>query len=264
MARAQVRDITMAYTDRGWGNPPIVLLHGFPLDRRMWEPQVRGLYHEFRVVTPDLRGHGKSQATPGPYTMEMLAEDVRALLDALGLQRVVLGGFSLGGYVAFAFYRLYPQRVQSLLLLDTRPQPDSEQAKQGREDMALLAEREGAGPIADRLIPRLLSPATVAGNPAVVAKVRRMITEAPVQGMAGDLRGMARRRDSTDLLREILVPTLVVVGDQDAITPPAESEMMASTIPNATLVKIPGAGHLSNLENPQAFTSAIRDFLRSH
>ena len=129
--------------------------------------------------------------------------------------------------------------------------------------MAQLAERDGATPIADRLVPRLLSAATVAGRPRVVARVRQMIQECSVPAIAGDLRGLALRRVSTDLLRRVRVPTLVVVGDQDAITPPAESEMMASTIRGATLVKVAGAGHLSNLENPRAFTGALRSFLRA-
>ena len=263
MPKVRVGDIEMAYNDQGQGDVPVLLLHGFPLDKRMWEPQIAGLSGEFRVVTPDLRGHGESQATPGPYTMELLADDVKGFLDTLDLQQVVLGGFSMAGYVAFAFLRRYPERVQSLLLLDTRPQADAEAARPGREDMAQLAEREGAAPIAERLIPRLLSEATVANRPDVVAQVRQMILECSVQGIAGDLRGMALRGDAIDLLSQIRVPTLVMVGDQDVLTPPAESELMASTIPNATLVKIDGAGHVSSLENPQAVTSAIHEFLHS-
>lgn len=261
MPKVQVYGIEMAYHVQGRGDIPLVLLHGFPLDKRMWEPQVKGLAQEFRVVTPDLRGHGESQATPGPYTMELLADDVKGFLDALKLQRVILGGFSMGGYVAFAFYRKYAERVQSLLLLDTRPQPDSDDGRRGREEMAQLAEREGAAPIAERLIPRLLTAETVANRRDVVDRVRRMIVECSVQGIAGDLRGLALRRDCMDLLPLMKAPTLIVVGEQDVITPPAESELMASKIPNATLVKIPRAGHLSNLENPEAFTGAIHDFL---
>ena len=264
MPTVRVNDIDIAYNDQGSGDIPIVLVHGFPLDKRMWEPQVEGLSGEFRIITPDLRGHGESQVTPGPYTMDLLADDLKGFLDALNLQQVVLGGFSMAGYVVFSFYRKYPERVSSLMLLDTRPQPDSEDAEKGREDMAQLAEREGASPIAERLIPRLLSPATVANRQDVVDKVRTMIIECPVEGMAGDLRGMALRVDSSDLLPKINVPTLIVVGDQDAIAPPAESQSMASIIPNATLVEVSGAGHISNLENPDEFNHAIHDFLHTH
>ncbi len=264
MPTVRANDIDIAYSDQGSGDVPIVLLHGFPLDKRMWEPQAEALSGEFRVIAPDLRGHGESQATPGPYTMELLADDLNAFLDALGVGQVVLGGFSMGGYVAFAFYRKHPERVANLLLLDTRPQPDSEEAKGGRETMAQLAESEGAAPIAERLVPRLLCADTVANRQDVVDCVTAMITECSVEGIAGDLRGMALRGDSSDLLPNIGVPTLLVVGDQDVITPPAESQNMASVIPNATLVEVSGAGHISNLENPDAFTGAIHDFLHQH
>ena len=262
MPTVRANDIDIAYTDQGSGDVPIVLLHGFPLDKRMWQQQAEDLSAEHRVIAPDLRGHGESQVTPGPYTMELLADDLNAFLDALGLGQVVLGGFSMGGYVAFAFYRKHPEKVASLLLLDTRPQPDSEDAKGGRETMAQLAESEGSAPIAERLVPRLLCADTVANCQDIVDCVTTMITECPVEGIAGDLRGMALRGDSSDLLPNISVPTLLVVGDQDVITPPAESQSMAAAIPNATLVEVSGAGHLSNLENPDAFTGAIRDFLK--
>jgi pimeloyl-ACP methyl ester carboxylesterase len=264
MPTVRVNNLDVAYNDHGDGDIPIVLLHGFPLDKRMWESQVQALSGEFRIITPDLRGHGESQVTPGPYTMELLAEDVKSFLDAMNLQQVVLGGFSMAGYVAFSFYRKYPERVNSLMLLDTRPQPDSEDGKKGREDMAQLAEREGAGPIAERLIPRLLSADTVANRQDIVNTVSAMINQCPVDGIAGDLRGMALRGDSSDLLSQISVPTLIVVGDQDAITPPAESQNMASIIPSSTLVEISGAGHLSNLENPDEFNKGIHDFLHNH
>ena len=262
MPTVRANGIDIAYDDQGSGDTPVVLLHGFPLDKSMWEAQVQALCGEFRVIAPDLRGHGESQVTPGPYTMELLADDLTGFLDALDIPQVVLGGFSMGGYVAFAFYRKNPDRVSSLMLLDTRPQPDSDDAKKGREDMAQLAEREGAGPIAERLTPRLLSPDTVANRQDVVDTLSAMITRCPVEGIAGDLRGMALRSDSSDLLPNIEAPTLIVVGDQDVITPPAESHSMASIIPNATLVEVSGAGHLSNLENPDEFNRAIADFLR--
>ena len=262
MPTVRANGIDIAYDDQGSGDTPVVLLHGFPLDKSMWEAQVQALCGEFRVITPDLRGHGESQVTPGPYTMELLADDLTGFLDALDIQQVTLGGFSMGGYVAFAFYRKNPERVSCLMLLDTRPQPDSDDAKKGREDMAQLAEREGASPIAERLVPRLLSPDTVANRQDVVDTLSAMITQCPVEGIAGDLRGMALRSDSSDLLPNISAPTLLVVGDQDVITPPAESHSMASIIPNSTLVEVSGAGHLSNLENPDEFNQALADFLR--
>ena len=238
MPKVTANGVEIAYNDQGSGDTTIVLVHGFPLDKSMWDAQVEALSGEFRVITPDLRGHGESQVVAGPYTMELLADDLKGLLDALNLDKVALGGFSMGGYAVFSFYRKYPERVESLMLLDTRPQPDSDEGKAGREGMAQLAESEGAAPIAERLVPRLLAEATVANRQDVVDRLTAMITSCPVEGIAGDLRGMALRGDSTDLLAGISVPTLLVVGDQDVITPPAESQMMASTIPNAKLVEI--------------------------
>ena len=238
MPKVTANGVEIAYNDQGSGDTTIVLVHGFPLDKSMWDAQVEALSGEFRVITPDLRGHGESQVVAGPYTMELLADDLKGLLDALNLDKVALGGFSMGGYAVFSFYRKYPERVESLMLLDTRPQPDSDEGKAGREGMAQLAESEGAAPIAERLVPRLLAEATVANRQDVVDRLTAMITSCPVEGIAGDLRGMALRGDSTDLLAGISVPTLLVVGDQDVITPPAESQMMASTIPNAKLVEV--------------------------
>ena len=266
MPKVRVNGVETAYLyhqvrSHHQGDPPILLIHGFPYSKSMWDEQVRELGEEFQMITYDLRGHGESQATPGPYTMEALADDVNALLETLRIQKVSLGGFSMGGYVALAFYRKYPERVDKLLLLDTRPQADSEQAKQGRETLAQQVEKEGNKALAESLPARMLTPATVAKRPEIVKSARDMILAASPQGIAGAARGMALRRDQTDLLSRIAVPTLVLVGERDAVTPPGDSELMASRIPNAKLVKISGAAHLSNLEKPQEFSEAIHDFL---
>ena len=263
MPKVTANGVEIAYNDQGSGDTTVVLVHGFPLDKSMFDAQAAALSAGYRVITPDLRGHGESQVTPGPYTMELLAEDLKGLLDALNLDKVALGGFSMGGYVVFSFLRKYADRVSHLLLLDTRPQPDSDEAKEGRERTAQAVESDGASAVAG-LVARLLAENTVTNRQDVVDRVAAMIAACPAEAIAGDLRGMALRGDSTDLLAGISVPTLCVVGDQDVITPPAESQMMASTIPNATLVEIAGAGHLSNLEDPEAFTGAIRDFLNAN
>lgn len=266
MPKARVNGVEIAYEhlkvqSHHAGDPPIVLIHGFPYSRAMWADQVKELGEEFQILTYDLRGHGESQATPGPYTMELLADDLKGLLDHLKIEKAALGGFSMGGYVALAFYRKYPERVASLLLLDTRPQPDSEQARQGRENLAQQVERDGNKGLAESLPARMLSQATVASRPDVVAKAKDMILKASPQGIAAAARGMAARRDQTDLLPQIKVPALVLVGAEDAVTPPADAELMVSRIPKAKLVKIAGAAHLSNLEKPAEFSEAIHDFL---
>ncbi len=252
--------VELAWDDEGRG-APVVLLHAFPLNRKMWRPQVAALAGRYRVLTPDFRGHDESGTAAEDSTMERLAEDVRGLLDHLKLERVVLGGLSMGGYVAFAFYRRWPERVAALILADTRASADTEEGRKARLETAGVAEREGSGAIAERMLPKLLAPATHEHQSEIVAAVRSMILEATPAGIASALRGMAARASAFDLLPQIDVPTLIVVGEQDVLTPPADSEAMAKAIPGSTLVKIPEAGHLSNLEQPEAFNRNLQEFL---
>ena len=260
MSKVSVRGLELAYDDAGAG-AAVVLLHGFPFDRSLWREQAAALAATHRVVTPDLRGFGESTVVDEPATMEQMAKDVVALLDELRIERFVLGGLSMGGYVAFALYRLFPRRVRALVLADTRPQGDTDEARAGRETMARRALTEGMRPIADAMLPKLLAPATHAGRPEIVARVREMILATPPAGAAAALRGMALRRDQTDLLPDIIAPTLVLVGGEDAITPPAEAELMRREIRGARLEVMAGAGHCSNLERPEEFNRALGTFL---
>lgn len=255
-----VGGIELAWDDTGQGLP-VVLLHAFPVNRRMWAAQREALAPRYRVITPDFRGHGESGLADEDSTMERLADDVCGLLDELKLERVALGGLSMGGYVAFAFLGRYADRVGALILADTRAGADTEDGRKARYENAALAEQEGAGAIAERLLPKLLAATTPARQPEVVRAVREMILSTPPAGIARALRGMAARPDSTPLLGAIRVPALILVGEEDTLTPPAESEAMAKAIPGAALVRIAGAGHLSNLEQPAAFTRALEDFL---
>jgi pimeloyl-ACP methyl ester carboxylesterase len=258
--KTQIGKVEVAWEEAGRG-APVVLLHAFPLNHKMWAPQRAELAARFRVITPDFRGYGESGLADEDSAMERLAEDVRGLLDHLKLDRVALGGLSMGGYVAFAFLRRWPERVRSLILADTRASADTEEGRTGRYATAELAEREGSAAIADQMVPKLLGPATLERRPEVVAGVREMILQVSPAGMARALRGMAARPASFDLLPQIKVPTLIVVGEQDGLTPPADSEAMAKAIAGSTLVKIPEAGHLSNLEQPETFNSALSSFL---
>jgi len=258
--KKQIGRVELAWEEAGQGLP-VVLLHAFPLNRTMWTPQVKELAARYRVITPDFRGHGESGAVDEDSTMERLAEDVRGLLDALGLERVALGGLSMGGYAAFAFLRKHAARVSALILADTRAGADSEEGRQARHENAALAEKEGSGAITERLLPKLLGASTHARRPEVAQAVREMILSTPPAGMAAALRGMAARPDSTPLLATISVPTLILVGEEDVLTPPAESEALAKAIPGAQLVKIAKAGHLSNFEQPAAFNQALQGFL---
>lgn len=258
---ALINGVHLGHESRGTVGPVLVLLHAFPLNRAMWEPQMTDLCVDFRTVALDFRGFGESDAPDGPYSMEMLADDVKGLLDHLAVERVVLCGLSMGGYVALAFYRKYRELVQALVLADTRAGADPPEVRQGRYQMMEIARREGPPAVAERMLPRLLAPITFERDPALVERVRKMMEAAPTTGLVGALAGMAERPDSTGLLPQIACPTLVVVGEHDAPAPPAEARTMAEAIPRARLEVIPEAGHLSNLEQPETFNQFLRDWL---
>jgi 3-oxoadipate enol-lactonase len=258
---ARVRGIEMAYDDVGRGTP-LVLLHGFPFDRSMWREQAGELSATCRVVAPDLRGQGGTElGCGGTATMAEMAEDVAALLDSLGVRRAAVCGLSMGGYVAFEFLRRFPERITALVLADTRPQADTDEGRRTREETARRALQEGMVPLADSMLPKLLSASTRELRPDIVSRVRGMIQGTRPEGAAAALRGMAARRDQTDLLPKVDVPTLVVVGGEDSITPPSDAEATAAKIPGSRLVVIEGAGHLSNVERPEEFNRALGDFL---
>lgn len=261
MSKINVRGLELAYDEQGTG-AAVVLLHGFPFDRSLWREQAAALAATHRVITPDLRGFGASTVVDEPATMEQMAQDVAALLDELGIKRFVLGGLSMGGYVALAFTRLFPARVRALLLADTRPQTDTAEARLTREETATRALNEGMQAVADAMLSKLFAPSTQAERPDVVARVREMILSTKPQGAASALRGMAVRADHTKFLREISCPVLIIVGSLDQVTPLADSELMAREIRGARLEVIAGAGHVSNVERPAEFNRALENFLR--
>ncbi len=260
--KATVNGIQLGYTDEGRGTP-IVLLHAFPLNRAMWEPQVRALSGRFRVITVDLRGHGESDAQLWNFPLSQYADDVHALLEHLRIPQAVLVGLSMGGYVLFALYRRYPQQARALILADTRAQADSDEGRQGRCAMAQAAFAQGHAPIVDTMLPKLLSPASRDGRPELVARVADMIRSTPVSGIIVDCMAMAGRPDFLPLLKDIACPTLVLVGEQDQATPPADARTIADGITGAQLQFIPGAAHLSNLEQPEEFNRAVAEFVGS-
>ena len=256
---AQVNNISLAFNDLGTGLP-LVFLHAFPLNRTMWADQEKALSTQFRVITIDLRGHGESDAPLWHYSLDQAADDVCGLMDHLSIRQPILVGLSMGGYIALAFYRTYAERVKGLVLADTRAQADAEDGKRARFEMAQLAYTQGAGAIAEIMIPKLLSPATIQTRPELVQRVRTMIEGNQISGIAGDLMALAERPDSQPLLTQISCPVQIIVGELDLPTPPADARLMAERIPNARLAVIPGAGHLSNLEQPELFNEAIRSF----
>lgn len=262
--RAFVNGTNIAYDDHGIGQP-LLFLHAFPLNRSMWSGELMALLQDgrFRLVALDWRGFGESDTTEGISTMEQFADDVAGLMDELGMQDAILCGLSMGGYAAFAFLRKYPQRVKGLILADTRPGADTDEAKANRENVAHIAETQGTAAIADLQVPKLIAEETRQHRAEVEASIRRMIDAATSEGIAAASRGMAQRSDASDLLASITCPTLVIVGEHDILTPPAVAQEYASRIPNAQCIMIPSAGHLANLEQPEAFHQAMSGFLYS-
>ena len=255
---AKMRASVMAFDDTGGAHAPLVLIHGYPLDRTLWAAQTRGLRSVARVIAPDLRGFGGTPLPEGHVTMDTYAADVAALLDKLGVDRAVVGGVSMGGYVAFAFRRLFPARVRALVLVDTRPGPDSAEGKKARDDAIALARAEGAAAIAARMLPKMPGKGAA---PGYVRSLSDLMSRQPVGGIVAALGAMRDRVDSTPDLARIDVPTLVVSGAEDALVPPAESVAMSKAIRGARLVLVPGAGHLPNVETADAFNDAVRAFL---
>jgi pimeloyl-ACP methyl ester carboxylesterase len=245
--------------DRFGKGPAVLFVHGFPFDRSMWRSQVRALSHLERLV-PDLRGLGNSELGAGVVTMASYADDLIGLLDRWGLKRVIVCGLSMGGYVALEIMRRHPERVRGLVLMDTRAEGDSPEARQARDDMAAAAS-EGMGSIFREMAPRLLAEGTTERRPKVVGELRAMILGAPVPGVLAALRAMRERADARDWLGEIRVPTLVVVGAEDRVTPVATATDLARRISEATLAIVPGAGHLPPLERPHLTTRLLADFV---
>ena len=258
--QVKINGMTLAFNDRGTGLP-IVFLHAFPLNRTMWAMQEDALSSQFRVITIDLRGHGESDAPLWHYSLDQAADDVHGLLDYLSIRQAVFVGLSMGGYILFAFHRKFADRVNGMVLADTRAQADTDEGKQARFEMAQIAYKRGARAIADIMIPKLLSPATIQMRPELVQYVRTMIEGNQVSGIAGDLMAMAERPDSIPLLRRITCPAQIIVGELDLPTPPSDATLMADRISNAHLVIIPGAAHLSNLEQPDLFNKTVGSFV---
>lgn len=261
MTLIRIDDIQMAYTDSGIGRP-VVLIHGYPFNRSLWNEQVAALSNSYRVIVPDLRGFGESDSSEGPVTMNRMAQDVALLMDHLEVPQAVVGGLSMGGYVALAFYKQFPSRVRALVLADTRAQGDTEEAKQTRAQQAEKALSEGMASIADTMLPKLLTPDTVSKRPEVVKRIRDMMLKTKPQGAAAALLGMAEREDQTQMLSTISSPALILVGAEDAITPVADSEKMNQAIAGSRLVVLENAGHVSNLERTEQFNEALLEFLR--
>jgi pimeloyl-ACP methyl ester carboxylesterase len=247
--------------DEGTGMP-LLLVHGFPLDQTMWEAQ-QPLAREVRLVTPDLCGFGRSTG-PGQATLTMrqFADDLHAILDQLSItEPIVLGGLSMGGYIVWQFWQQYRARLAGLILLDTRAGSDAPEVAAGRYQLAERVAQEGVADAVDEMLPRLFAPATLQSAPSFVDQMRRVMAETSADAYAAAQRGMAERPDMSPYLADIDLPTLVLCGQCDVITPPGEMRGMARAIPRASYQEIPDAGHLAPREQPQAVNTTIQAFL---
>jgi 3-oxoadipate enol-lactonase len=259
---------TIAYLDSAPGDQRLrtyVLLHAFPIGANLWEPQIRSIPAGWRLITPDLRGFGGTTELDSVSTLSMsdYAQDVVDLLAELGIERTVIGGCSMGGYAAFALYQLAPGLFEGLVLANTRAGADSPESRANRSSMLALVDREGAPGIAREMMPKLLGKTTRETNATAEATIRRLIKQQSPVAIKTAIHRMMHRPDSTPLLAQITVPTLVVTGEEDDLIPVDESRKMAAGIKGAKLVIIAGAGHLANLEQPDAFNAALNAFLTS-
>lgn len=262
LQRLMIRGVNLAVEVRGEG-PAILFVHGYPLDRTIWRGQIEGLDGYLRVA-PDLRGMGQSDAPDLGYSMNIYAADLAAILDTLGIERAVLCGLSMGGYIAFEFLRHWRSRVRGLVLMDTRAEADTAEGRKGRDAAAATARESGAEAIAEAMLPKLLSPATLSERPELAERVRSMISRTPVAGIVGALAAMRDRASSEQLLPGLGgIPVLVMVGEADSVTPPDTVQAMTKLIPGARFAVIPGSGHLTPVEQPEKVNQELREFLSS-
>jgi pimeloyl-ACP methyl ester carboxylesterase len=258
---AWIQGRQVGFDDVGTGDP-IVFLHGFPHRRALWAPQLGALVDRARCIAPDLRGFGESVGA-GPYSMDRYADDVVELLDELKIDRAVVCGLSMGGYVAFALWRRHAQRVRGLVLMDTRAGADTPEGVQKRREMIAMANERGSAAVADTMITGMVGKSTREKCPEIVDAVHSMLQSAPVEGVIGALEALIARPDSVPTLGTITVPTLVVVGEEDVLTPPKESEAMHLAIAGSRLELIACAGHVSNVERSAAVNHVLSEFLAS-
>jgi pimeloyl-ACP methyl ester carboxylesterase len=244
----------------GW---PLILLHAFPLNADMWRPQLERVPDGWRFIAPDLHGFGPGQPDVEPATLDDVADELCQFINELKLDQVVLCGLSMGGYLAFAAWRKFAESISALVLADTRPQPDSPEGREGRRAMMTLADTGGVAAVADQMLPKLLGVTTRRDRPDVEPQVRRIIESNSASAVKGALHALMTRPDSSPDLPRIAMPVLVMVGDEDAITPVDVSQEMQRALPRSRLVVLSGAGHLSSLESPVAFSTALADFLSS-
>jgi 3-oxoadipate enol-lactonase len=263
LVEQRVNGIKMKVSLSGSG-PPLLFVHGFPLNHHMWQAQIDWFQNQFTVIAPDLRGFGGSEITQGTVGMQQHADDLNALLDALKIEEpVIFCGLSMGGYIAWEFWNFYSQRLRAFILCDTRSGSDSEEGIATRLKMVDLVLKHGPESIASSMIPNLISEASQIDSPYLTKRLMDMIESTDRQGIAASQRGMAERIDYSNRLTEIRIPTLLIVGNEDRLTPLDVMESMSSQLPNAEYYEVPNAGHMAPMEDPIFVNQAMEAFLAS-
>lgn len=259
-----VNGLTMNYQERGLPQGlPVVFVHGFPFSHAMWDPQMMALPQDYRAISYDVRGHGESEAGDGQYSIEYFVDDLVGLLDHLGIPKSVLCGLSMGGYIALRAAERHPERIRALVLCDTRSEADPNEAKVKRAGQAKSVKQTGAKAFAEGFVKAVFAPATFQSNPKAVETIKEIIAATPPLAIAGTLLALAARTDTTASLSTINVPTLIMVGELDTLTPPSASEAMQKHIKGSTMHVIRQAAHMSNIEHPGAFNKHLIDFLKT-
>lgn len=255
----------MNYTDTGeLEAPPIVLIHGFPFSSEMWKGQLKSLQERnLRIITYDIRGHGQTDVGDGQYSIELFVDDLIALLDYRKVTKAILCGFSMGGYIALRAIERNPERFNALVLCDTMSQADSNEAKIRRSNSIKQVKNNGVEQFAQVFLKSVFAPQTFVKSPDVIDETRNIILSNPPLGICGALLAMAARTDTTEGLSKISVPALLIVGEQDAVTPPSAARAMHERIPNSKLHLVANAAHMSNLENPIIFNEHLARFVEN-
>jgi pimeloyl-ACP methyl ester carboxylesterase len=251
--------LEVAYDETGSG-VPLLFIHGWPHNRTLWAGQLSGLPTQARCIAPDLRGFGATTVL-GPYSIEQYADDLVALLDALGIDRAVVCGLSMGGYAALAMLRRHRTRLRGLILVSTRATADTPEGREKRERLVEFVEAHGVDALAGRQLEAMVGATTFESRPEVRESLRQMMSAAPKEGVIGALRAMAERPDASALLPTIDFPTLVVGGAEDTLTPPDELRAMAAQIPRSRIELLAGGGHVCAYERPGAFNHVVGEYL---
>lgn len=262
--KVKLNGLSVNYTERGVPQGlPVVFIHGFPFNHEMWEPQMKALPNTIRAITYDVRGHGQSDVGDGQYSIEFFVDDFMALLDHLVISRAVVCGLSMGGYIALRAFERHPDRSKGLILCDTRSEADPNEGRVKRSASIKAVKTDGVDAFAEGFVKAVFAEETFRTNPGAIEMIKKQIRANSPIGIAGTLLALASRTDTTDVLPRINVPTLILVGEHDKITPPSASQAMKDKIKNSELHILKHAAHMSNIENADEFNSHVTGFLKN-